>query len=407
MAVSKSTLRWLAVAVLIVAALLFIQNRRRSAIAVRTATVERGDIHSSVVTNGISQPVRYRELRAETEGEVVRVLVEEGTTVLDGQPIAELNQRQVRSDLDAARSALAEAENSLRILRQGGADRDVQELRSQWDAAQRTRDTASADAARNERLYEKGAVARLELEQSRTRLAQAEADFAVLDKKLTQPFGPEELSRAEARVRASQSALALAESRLASATVAAPFAGLLYSVAIRPGDYVRAGDVLARVGELDRMNIRAYVDEPDLGRVAAGQPVLVRWDGLPDREWKGTVERLPSEIKDLDSRRVGEVLCTLENPQRELLPNMNLNVEIVTENKSNALTVPREAVSGSGNDRHVFIIRDGVLHRLSVKAGLFAPTRVEILEGLKEGDTVALPGEQPFEDSLRVRPSSP
>ena len=182
---------------------------------------------------------------------------------------------------------------------------------------------------------------------------------------------------------------------------------MLYSVAIRPGDYVRAGDVLARVGELDRMNIRAYVDEPDLGRVAAGQPVLVRWDGLPDREWKGTVERLPSEIKDLDSRRVGEVLCTLENPQRELLPNMNLNVEIVTENKSNALTVPREAVSGSGNDRHVFIIRDGVLHRLSVKAGLFAPTRVEILEGLKEGDTVALPGEQPFEDSLRVRPSSP
>ncbi|OFV97985.1 MAG: hypothetical protein A3F68_09950, partial [Acidobacteria bacterium RIFCSPLOWO2_12_FULL_54_10] len=328
-------------------------------------------------------------------------------TVRDGQPIAELNQRQVRSDLDAARYALAEAENSLRILRQGGADRDVQELRSQWDAAQRTRDTASADAARNERLYEKGAVARLELEQSRTRLAQAEADFAVLDKKLTQPFGPEELSRAEARVRASQSALALAESRLASATVAAPFAGLLYSVAIRPGDYVRAGDVLARVGELDRMNIRAYVDEPDLGRVAAGQPVLVRWDGLPDREWKGTVERLPSEIKDLDSRRVGEVLCTLENPQRELLPNMNLNVEIVTENKSNALTVPREAVSGSGNDRHVFIIRDGVLHRLSVKAGLFAPTRVEILEGLKEGDTVALPGEQPFEDSLRVRPSSP
>jgi len=73
---AKSTLRWLAVAVLIVASLLFVQSRQSSRLAVLTATVERGDIYSSIVTNGISQPVRYRELRAETEGEVVRVLVE-------------------------------------------------------------------------------------------------------------------------------------------------------------------------------------------------------------------------------------------------------------------------------------------------------------------------------------------
>ena len=340
------------------------------------------------------------------EGEVLRVLVQEGEAVRRGQTLLELNQRQALSELEQARSELAEAQNALQFLQRGGTENEVRELRAQGEVAKRERDQAVADVARNERLLEKGAVARMELEQSRARLAKAEADFAVLDQKLNRPYSPEELGRAQARVRAAQAAVDLGESRLRATAVVSPLDGVVYSRAVRAGDFVHTGDLLASVGELGQMRVRVYVDEPDLGRVARGQAVLVRWDGLPDREWKGQVERLPAEIKELDSRRVGEVICTLDNPGRELLPKMNLNAEIITESKENVLTVPREAVLGSDTNRYVYLIRDGVLVRQPVEGGLLTPTRIEIREGLQEGEEVALGGEEPLREGTRVRSNS-
>ena len=397
---------WLLLALLVIAGVFFLQYRRRSTVEVRAAKVERQSIHSSVVTNGKAEPLSYQEVRSEVEGEVVRVLVQDGETVRRGQTLLELNQRQVLSGLEQARSELAEAQNALQFLQRGGTENEVRELRAQGEVAKRERDQAAADVARNERLLEKGAVARMELEQSRARLAKAEADFFVLDQKLNHPYSPEELGRAQARVRAAQAAVDLGESRLRAAAVVSPLDGVVYSRPVRAGDYVRSGDLLASVGELGQMRVRVYVDEPDLGRVARGQAVLVHWDGLPEREWKGQVERLPSEIKELDSRRVGEVICTLDNPGSELLPNMNLNAEIITESKENVLTVPREAVLGSDTNRYVYLIREGVLMRQPVQGGLLNPTRIEIREGLQEGEEVALGGEEPLREGTRVRTSS-
>ncbi|MBI1956694.1 MAG: efflux RND transporter periplasmic adaptor subunit [Acidobacteria bacterium] len=397
---------WLLLAILVIAGVFFLQYRRRSVVEVRTAKVERQSIHASVVTNGKAEPLSYREVRSEVEGEVVRVLVPEGETVRRGQTLLELNQRQALSELEQARSELAEAENAWQFLQRGGTENEVRELRAQWEEAKRERDQAAAAVARNERLLEKGAVARMELEQSRARLAKAEADLAVLDQKWNRPYSPEELGRAQARVRAAQAVVDLGESRLRATAVVSPLDGVVYSRAVRAGDYVRTGDLLASVGELGQMRVRVYVDEPDLGRVARGQAVLVRWDGLPEREWKGQVERLPSEIKQLDARRVGEVICTLDNPGRALLPNMNLNVEIVTESREGVLTLPREAILGADTNRYVYLIREGVLARQAVEGGLLNPTRIEIREGLQEGEEVALAGAEPLREGMRVRSDS-
>jgi RND family efflux transporter MFP subunit len=211
------------------------------------------------------------------------------------------------------------------------------------------------------------------------------------------------LKRAEARVEAARAALNLAEFRIRSTTVVAPHNGVAYSIAVRVGDHVSRGDVLARVGDVARIRVRVFVDEPDLGRVAMGQTVLLSWDGLPGREWRGAVERLPAEVKDLDSRTVGEVACTVENPSGELLPSMNLNVEIVTESKAAVLAVPREAVIGAGANQSVFLVRDGTLVRQAVQTGILSPTRAEIAQGVSEGDAVALTGDVPLEDGMRVR----
>jgi len=399
--------RWLLLVVfIVVAAIYFVRwDRRRTVRVVEMAEVERQDIHTGVITNGKAEPIEYREVRAEIGGEVIGLFVREGDRVVQGQRLAELNQREIVSELDHARAELAAAQDALRLLKQGGTTLEIEELRTQRAQAKRERDEAARMVAQNERLVEKGAIARIELDQSRNRLSKAEADLALIEEKLNHRYDPGEIEKAEARVQADRAAVNLAESRLRSSSVLSPLTGIVYSIPVRVGDYVKMGDLLARVGDFRQIRVRVYVDEPDLGKVARGQPVLVTWDGLPGKQWQGEVDRLPSEVKDLGTRKVGEVSCTLKNPDLELLPNMSLNVEIVTATKPQALSIPRDALLGSGSNQHVFLVRDGTLLTQLVQTGISNTTRVEITRGLKEGDTVALPGETPLRDGMHVKDS--
>ena len=404
MASRTARIAWITLAVVaVLGGVLAYRSAERSVQVIRTVAVERQDIHEGVVTNGKAEPILYREVRAELEGEVTELPARQGDRVRQGQKLAGLGQRQAQSELEQARAELADAEEAVRLLRQGGTAAQLSELKAQLENARRERDQAAKLAAENARLVEKGAIARVELEQSRVRLAKAESDVALLEEKSQRPYDPEEMKRAEARVQAARAALNLAESRSRATTVFAPIEGVIYSLAVRMGDHVNRGDLLVRIGEVDRIRVRVFVDEPDLGRVTAGQPVLITWDGLPGRQWQGEVERLPAEVTELGSRTVGEVDCTVENPAGELLPNMNLNVEIVTRSKNAVLVLPREAVVGEDSARAIYRVREGVLVRQPVQTGILSPTRAEILDGLQEGEEVALTGDVVLQDGMRVR----
>jgi HlyD family secretion protein len=159
------------------------------------------------------------------------------------------------------------------------------------------------------------------------------------------------------------------------------------------------------VGSLDRVRVRVYVDEPELGRVAVGLPVTIRWQALAGREWKGTVERKPTSIQALGSRQVGEVLCTIENPGGELLPGTNVDAEIRTAVVDNALVIPRESLRHDAAGDYVFTLNGDVVERRNVKTGASSVTLVEIVSGLKEGDPVMLPSDTSVKPGDRVTPS--
>ena len=374
----------------------------RSVQLVPMARIERHDLQSGVVTNGKSEPIEFRDVRAEIEGMVASIAVHEGDAVSAGQVLATISQRQIASEVEKARADLADAESAVRLMRQGGTRIDLKELQSQSEMAKRERDVAAKIVAENERLYKSGAVARIDLEQSKERLAKAESDLALLNQKLTGHYDTEEIAKAEAAVAATRAALDLAISRQRSSAVVSPLSGAAYSLIVRAGDFVRPGDPIVRVGNLSEVRLRVYVDEPDLGRVTKGLPVVVTWDGHPGKQWRGTVDRLPAEIKELGTRKVGEVDCLLPNPSGDLLPNMNLNVEIISASKQNAVAAPREALFGTENNRKVYLVKDGKLVGQQVKTGIMNLTRVEIVDGLKEGDTVALFSETPLREGMLV-----
>jgi RND family efflux transporter MFP subunit len=182
----------------------------------------------------------------------------------------------------------------------------------------------------------------------------------------------------------------LLEDQLQMESVFAPKGGLVYSLSVKQGSYVTKGQLLAQIYQPGRIMLRAYVDEPDLGRIKKGQQVLVEWDGLPDRQWTGVVEKPAKQVVPLNSRSVGHVICTLDGEPKELIPNLNVRVEIVTAQKENALVVPRAAVFNR-EGRPAVMLSEGTGTALKpVVLGLAAPEEIEITQGIDEGSSVVL-----------------
>ena len=168
---------------------------------------------------------------------------------------------------------------------------------------------------------------------------------------------------------------------------------------------MQAGDLLLQEADLSHVLIRAFVDEPDIGRLQSGQKVEITWDALPGRTWTGTVNTVPSTVKLRGSRNVGETTCVVDNPDLRLLPNVNVGVTIVVAEHSNVLTLQRDALRIDEAKPYVFRIVDSHVKRQIVEFSLQNLTRVEINSGLSEGDTVALPADdtRPLFDGAAIK----
>src|SRR5512135_3458144 len=140
---------WLLLLIVVVigAALMIRWDRARSVQPVPIVPVERQDIRSGVVTNGKAEPIEYRDVRAEIEGQIAEAPVHDGDKVARGQKLVGIEQRQVSADVEHARAEVAEAEDALRLLKQGGTASDLRELLAHIDLAKREREEAAKAVA--------------------------------------------------------------------------------------------------------------------------------------------------------------------------------------------------------------------------------------------------------------------
>jgi HlyD family secretion protein len=135
--------------------------------------------------------------------------------------------------------------------------------------------------------------------------------------------------------------------------------------------------------------------------------VRITWDALPGKEWNGLVEKRPSEVIALGTRQVGEVLCTIDNAAHELVPGTNVNAFILTQVVKDVLTIPKASVRRD-NGIGVFVLQpDATIRWQPIKTGASDALRVEVVNGLKDGDAVAEPTEQPLKNGVKVSASLP
>jgi len=368
--------------------------------------VKQQNLSASISSNGKVEPVTPYSLRAQLDSFVEKVEVAPGQSVRRWQVLVALDSAETRAALARAREELLAAEENLRAARAGGRPEEVAQLESDLRKTEAERDRLRREQEALERLVAKQAATRDELDQNKLALERSEATWKLLQEK------KEELARRARldveRVTLSaerwQNEVRALEEKVRSAQLVAPVDGTVYALLVRSGDFVRVGDLIAEVADLRRVRVRVFVDEPDLGGLEEGQTVEISWDAMPGRVWLGRTENVPKAVVARGTRNVGEVLCSVENEKRELLPNTNVNVKIRIRQRPNALVVPRLAVRVDGARRYVFVVDGNTLRRRGVRVGIADATQYEVLEGLTLGDRVTLPGEVQLRDGLVVHP---
>ncbi|WLG43057.1 efflux RND transporter periplasmic adaptor subunit [Pseudomonas sp. FP1740] len=341
-----------------------------------TVQVARGDIESSVTALGTLQPRRYVDVGAQASGQIHKIHVEVGDVVKEGQLLVEIDPSTQQAKLDAGRFSIDNLKAQL------------QEQRAQHDLArqkyQRQQNLAAGGATRDEDV---------QTAQAELRTTQARIDMF------------------EAQIRQAQANLRSDQAELGYTRIYAPMSGTVVALDAREGQTLNAQQqtpLILRIAKLSPMTVWAEVSEADIGHVKPGMSAWFTTLSGGNRRWSSTVRQiLPIPPKPLDQASQGggspassnksgtgrvvlyTVLLDVDNADNALMAEMTTQVFFVSHQAKNVLTAPIAALQdGPLADRQTarVVAQNGEIEQRSVRTGISDRLKVQILDGLAEGD---------------------
>jgi HlyD family secretion protein len=381
---------WIGAAVVLVAVFFTARYFLRERLPVRVATVEHAMLVNTISTNGRVEPVDNYQFYSPIPTTVRAVYAREGDTVPAGKLLVTLDDVAARAQVATAESAVSSAQANLDAVTHNGTQAERQASAAEIEQDRLTRDQAQHDLDALTKLAAAGAAAPGEVIAARARLDSAGTSLNAAQQSGHHRFSSGDVARAQAALADAQAALSAAQHVEAQTVFRAPIAGTIYNMDATPSEYTAAGNLLLQIADLRHERVRGYFDEPDLGRLATGQPVVIRWDAKPGTEWHGHVVRLPSAVVTYTTRNVGEVLIDFDGSSDGLLPDTNVTLTVTTSSEPNTLSMPREALHEQNGKYFVFKVVSGELVRVPVTIGTPNLTQVPIVSGLESGDLVAI-----------------
>jgi HlyD family secretion protein len=361
--------------------------------ASRLATVERGTMVKSVVATGKVEPITKIEIKSKANG-IIKVLnADVDRAVKAGDILVELDREQLaaalrgaEANLLAARASLEGAEAQLKKNVVEAEGPDEQFARRAYERAQTLfGQSLIAQSALDD------AHSLVDVAENRKRAAQSQ--LAIAKAKVTE---------ARAQVAQAKAAADHAAEDVANATLRAPIRGTVLSRDVEIGSPVSSilnlganATLVMTLGDIEQVFVRGKVDEADIGRVRLGQAARIRVETFKDKVFNGKVTQISPMGVEKDNVTNFEVRVSIDNPGQELKANMTANAEIVLEEHPDALIIPEAAVTyDAQKNAFVEIVAPGTKSgrkKVAVKLGVGNGTKIQILDGLKQGDKIVLP----------------
>jgi len=365
------------------------------------AYVARRDLTAAVTATGTIKAMVGAEVKVGSRipGRVERLAVQVGDRVRAGQAIARLEQDDLQASVEKARADLTAAEARLLTVRNGARRQEIQTAEAALRQAEANRLLAQVNLERYRVLYQDGGIA-LQMVDTAARdhdvaAAQVRGAREQLDL-VREKYTAEDLQYAEAQVLQAKAALKIAEANLGYATITAPMSGVVASVSTQQGETVTSGSAAAQaptfvtIIDLNRLQVDAYVDETDIGKVEVGQAATFLVDAFPEKEFAGTVRAIYPKALIQQNVVTYDVVIAIDNREGFLRPDMTANVTITVAKREKVLAVPNAAVRREDGER-VALLQDGErFARRPIKTGWKDKQFTEVLSGLKEGERVVV-----------------
>ncbi len=403
---TNPVLVWAVVGLVAVGIALAIRSFSRERVAVRVVSASYQNLVSTVATNGKVEPIHEFQAHAPAPGVVDKIYVEVGDVVKPGELLVKMDDSDIRAHIASSALSMSNAKVSLEAVQHNGTQEEQIGLKSDLERAKLQQQQAQQDVAALKQLEQKGAASAGEVASAEGRLASANNSLDALLARNQGRFSKTEQDRAKEQVANAEAERAAALSSYAGANVRSPIAGTVYSVPVSEYDYVAGGEDLVFVADLNQMQVRAYFDEPEIGKLAEGQAVKIVWDAKPDRTWHGHIYRAPTTVITYGTRNVGECIITVDDAKGDLLPNTNVTVTVTTREDDNVLSIPREALHTDGLKNYVYRVANKQLVRTPVELGVVSRTLVEVTKGIGPKDVIALSAlnNSDLADGLAVKP---
>ena len=383
----------------------FLTPSKRDRVTVRVANVERAPIVKAVPTNGKVEPLNDFQAHAPSPSTIEQIYVHLGDVVRPGQRLLLLDDSDAQLRVANARNAVQLSSQDMRNMQAGGSHDDLLGERVDLQNAQRSLTDAQTSLATMTALQAQGAASANEVAAAQGRLKDAQSRVNQISGRISGRYGAGDLANNRSQVQRAGQELVTAQSALGGLDVHSPLAGTVYSLPVARYDYVQPGQAMLSIANLYKLQVRAFFDEPEIGALRAGQPVVITWDAKLGHEWHGHVTQAPTTVVNVGTRNVGECLISVEDADGQLLPNTNVTVSVTTLQRTGVLSLPREALHTDGASDFVFRIAEGKLVRTGVHVGVVTLNRVEITDGLPQGAVVALGAttDTDLHDGLPVR----
>ncbi|MEP7117256.1 MAG: efflux RND transporter periplasmic adaptor subunit, partial [Acidobacteriota bacterium] len=358
--------------------------------AVSVETVRSESVRRTIEVVGTLAAVDEVTISAEAEGRVSRVGADLGDRVTAGQALIDLDREKPQYNLDQQRAAMARA-----LAKFGATDPldppplektpDVQKAQAELVQAKQSFDRA-------QELSKRQLISTQALDDASAMLLSKQASFEV---------SLQNAKNLRADIDASGAALKMAERQLRDTVIRAPFDGYVEKRLVNLGEYVKVQTPVMSVVRIDPLKVLAEIPERMAPWIQDGQPVELLVDAYPDRPISGKISRISPVVNTATRAFPFEAL--VPNGSAQLKPGTFARVRIATVKVDQVLTLPYSVLQYRYGVNRVFVVTGDHLAMRELKVGERIGERVEVLEGVKSGESVASSGVDKLEDGVKVR----
>ncbi len=334
------------------------------------------DVYDRVkAANSTADPKSLTQEQKDAEQRALRDLQDAQGKLSQAQLTYDTAKQSETAQVNAATAQVNEAQAALDKIKAGPTAEELRQAEEAVAQAKANLNRVKNGASEQEIAQAQSAVDAAQAQLDKVKAGPTSTDIAIL----------------EQQINLAQIAVDSAQAQLADATLTSPINGTLLSIDLRPGETVGAMQPIATVADTGSLRIKADIDEIDVGRVSAGQPVTVTLDAYPGVKMPGKIDSLAPGATLKQGSTVYQATISF-SPAKGVTPRegMAANVDITAQRKDDVLLLPNRALETVGRRQYVTLMESGITRKVEVETGLSNPTDTEVVSGLSEGQVVIL-----------------